>query len=147
MRRTWPRTPAAGSDSFRQYAADRMASLKREQRVPERTEALGRLDLASEQAGPVKPQPTPERARPLHATLDSSRAADASQYHAGLTERELEVLRLLTSGQSSRLIAGELVLSVRTVERHVSNIYTKLGVQTRAQATACALRHGLVPAD
>ena len=64
---------------------------------------------------------------------------------AHLTDRELEVLHLLTLGRSSRQIAQELFLSARTVERHVANIYAKLGVQTRAQATAYALRHDLVP--
>jgi DNA-binding CsgD family transcriptional regulator len=61
-----------------------------------------------------------------------------------LTPRELEVLRLVARGKSNREIAHGLVLSVRTVERHVSNICTKIEVRTRAQATAYALSHGLV---
>jgi ATP/maltotriose-dependent transcriptional regulator MalT len=63
-----------------------------------------------------------------------------------LTARELEILRLVARGLSNQQIAQELVLSVRTVERHVGNIYSKLGVvgaTARAEATAFALTHGL----
>jgi DNA-binding NarL/FixJ family response regulator len=63
---------------------------------------------------------------------------------AGLTARELEVLALVAAGLSNRQIANELVLSERTVARHVSNIFAKLGVSSRAAATAFAFRHGLV---
>jgi DNA-binding NarL/FixJ family response regulator len=61
-----------------------------------------------------------------------------------LSEREVEVLRLLASGGSNRQIAAELVLSVRTVERHVANVYTKIGAHNRADATAYAARRGLL---
>jgi non-specific serine/threonine protein kinase len=61
-----------------------------------------------------------------------------------LTAREVEILRLLAGGKSNAAIADELVLSVYTVERHVANIYTKIGVHTRVEATAYALRHGLL---
>jgi DNA-binding CsgD family transcriptional regulator len=61
-----------------------------------------------------------------------------------LTKRELEVLRLLSAGETNREIAAELVLSVRTVDRHVSNIYAKLGVSSRAAAATYAHQHGLV---
>jgi non-specific serine/threonine protein kinase len=64
---------------------------------------------------------------------------------AGLSERELEVLRLLASGRSNAQIAAELVLSVRTVEKHVANIYAKIGARGRADAATYALRHGLLP--
>jgi DNA-binding NarL/FixJ family response regulator len=62
----------------------------------------------------------------------------------GLTRRELEVLRHLAAGETNKAIAAELVLSVRTVDRHVSNIYAKLGVSSRAAATAYAHKHGLL---
>jgi len=62
----------------------------------------------------------------------------------GLTAREVEVLRLVATGRTNRAIANELVLSERTVERHVSNILTKLGVPSRAAATAWAYEHRLV---
>ena len=65
-------------------------------------------------------------------------------YPAGLSEREVEVLRLLGSGKSNANIAAELVLSVRTVERHISNIYGKTNSHGRAEATAFAFTHGLM---
>jgi ATP/maltotriose-dependent transcriptional regulator MalT len=62
----------------------------------------------------------------------------------GLSAREAEVLRLVASGATNRAIAGELVLSEKTVDRHVSNIFRKIGVTSRAAATAFAFEHGLV---
>jgi len=62
----------------------------------------------------------------------------------GLTPRELEVLSLLVAGQTNQAIATELYLAVKTVDRHVSNILTKLGVGTRTAATAYAFKNGLV---
>jgi DNA-binding CsgD family transcriptional regulator len=62
----------------------------------------------------------------------------------GLTPRELQVLRLVATGETNKAIAAELVLSERTVDRHVSNILTKLGVPSRAGATAYAYEHQLV---
>jgi DNA-binding CsgD family transcriptional regulator len=62
----------------------------------------------------------------------------------GLTPRELQVLRLVAAGATNKAIAAELVLSERTVDRHVSNIFTKLRVSSRAAATAFAYEHKLV---
>jgi DNA-binding CsgD family transcriptional regulator len=62
----------------------------------------------------------------------------------GLTARELEVLRMLAAGRTNKAIATELVLSARTVDRHVSNIFAKLGVSSRAAATTYAHEHELV---
>ena len=79
------------------------------------------------------------------ALQGGSAAADAKLPEPlGVSAREVEVLRLLASGLSNPGIA-RLQLSVHTVERHVVNIYTKLGVHGRAEATAYALRHGLLP--
>jgi len=61
----------------------------------------------------------------------------------GLSPRETQVLRLVASGLTNRDVAGRLVLSERTVDRHVSNILTKLGVSSRTGAAARAHRHGL----
>jgi DNA-binding CsgD family transcriptional regulator/tetratricopeptide (TPR) repeat protein len=66
-------------------------------------------------------------------------------YPDGLSEREIEVLRLVASGASNKRIGEELVLSVRTVERHIANIYLKTNTHGRAQATAYALAHGVGP--
>ena len=61
----------------------------------------------------------------------------------GLTARELQVLRLVAAGLPNRVIAAELFLSGKTVARHISNIFTKLDVRSRAAATAYAYQHGL----
>jgi DNA-binding CsgD family transcriptional regulator len=62
----------------------------------------------------------------------------------GLSPRELQVLRLVALGRTNKAIAAELVLSERTVDRHVSNIYAKLRVSSRAAATAYAYEHELL---
>lgn len=62
----------------------------------------------------------------------------------GLTPREVEVLRLLATGATNREIADALVISDKTVARHVSNMFTKLGLSSRAAATAYAYQHDLV---
>jgi DNA-binding NarL/FixJ family response regulator len=61
-----------------------------------------------------------------------------------LTPRELQVLRLVAAGKPNKAIAAELFLSAKTVERHVSNIFAKLDVASRAAATAFAYRHKLI---
>lgn len=66
-----------------------------------------------------------------------------SEWPAGLTDREVEVLRMLVSGATNRSIAADLVLSERTVDRHVSNIFTKIDVSSRSAATAWAIRRGV----
>jgi len=63
---------------------------------------------------------------------------------AGLTCREMEVLRLLAAGHSTRQIAQALFLSPRTVQRHVANAYLKIGAHNKADATAYATAHGLL---
>jgi ATP/maltotriose-dependent transcriptional regulator MalT len=62
----------------------------------------------------------------------------------GLTERELEVLRLVAAGKSNRGIADQLTLSEHTVRRHLQNAFAKLEVSSRAAATAYAYEHGLI---
>jgi DNA-binding NarL/FixJ family response regulator len=62
----------------------------------------------------------------------------------GLTGRELEVLRLLTAGHSNRELGEMLFISPTTAARHIANIYNKLGVDSRAEATAYAHQHGLI---
>jgi DNA-binding CsgD family transcriptional regulator len=64
-------------------------------------------------------------------------------HHFRVTPREADVLRLIAQGRSNQQIADELVLSVRTVERHITNLYAKIGAHGKAEATAYALRSGL----
>jgi DNA-binding CsgD family transcriptional regulator len=81
-----------------------------------------------------------ERANVL---LGELAAPAAPAWPAGLTGREVEVLRLIAAGRSNREIAQALYISPNTVLRHVSNIFTKTGVANRAQAAAYATRKGL----
>ncbi len=62
----------------------------------------------------------------------------------GLTAREAEVLKLVTAGLSNHDIAVQLVVSDHTVRRHLQNIFAKVGVSSRAAATAYAFEHGLI---
>lgn len=63
---------------------------------------------------------------------------------AGLTAREVEVLRLLARGLKTKQIAQELVITPKTVEHHISHIYTKIGTSNRVGASLFATEHGLV---
>ena len=83
-------------------------------------------------------------AAPALAWVDSfaGRAAPADDY--GLTARELEVLRLVAAGKRNREIASALVISERTVARHLQNIFAKLRVSSRTAASRFAFEHDLV---
>lgn len=83
-----------------------------------------------------------ERARAAASSLPSDHASDSGP----LTERELDVLRLVGTGMTNRQIARDLNVSHHTVGRHLSNIFIKLGVRSRAAATASAIQLGLVDA-
>jgi DNA-binding CsgD family transcriptional regulator len=80
----------------------------------------------------------------VQALTRTPAAGPAGQAAGSLTPRELEVLRLIASGKTNRAIAGRLDISEKTVARHVSNIFAKLDVSTRAAATAYAFTHRLV---
>jgi DNA-binding CsgD family transcriptional regulator/tetratricopeptide (TPR) repeat protein len=82
---------------------------------------------------------------PAAASLTSRRAA--RQEFEGLTPRERDVAALVSQGLSNRDIAGQLVLSERTVEKHVSNILSKLNFTSRAQIAAWAVQKGLIQAS
>jgi NarL family two-component system response regulator LiaR len=90
----------------------------------------------------------PEAARKLMSAVAAKEEPPAGQRPASpeeLTERELEVLRLIASGLNNREIANTLVISEKTVKTHVSNILSKLHLGDRTQAAIYALRHGLAP--
>lgn len=80
----------------------------------------------------------------LAAVAELSGASRAEATPGGLTAREVEVLRLVASGATNRHIADTLVISEKTVARHLTNTYNKLGVSSRAAATAYAYEHHLV---
>jgi DNA-binding NarL/FixJ family response regulator len=97
---------------------------------------------------------TPEQAvaaegKTLLPTAVPARAAAAARLPArtlpfGLTAHELEVLRLLSQGLSDAHIAEQLVISMRTVNRHTTSLYSKLGVSSRAAATRVAIEQRLL---
>ena len=84
----------------------------------------------------------------VRAVLEAAGQAAPSARHtwpAGLSDREVEVLRLLCRGETKRQIATQLTISPSTADHHVRHIYEKLGVSTRAGAALFALQHGLLP--
>jgi DNA-binding NarL/FixJ family response regulator len=83
-------------------------------------------------------------AAPDLARVEALTQKPATRAAGGLTARELQVLRLVAAGQTNRSIAADLFLSERTVERHMSNILTKLDVSSRAAATSYAYQHQLI---
>ena len=83
-------------------------------------------------------------AAPDVARIDSLEGEVSTDGDHGLTERELEVLRLVAAGKSNHAIAVDLHLSDHTVRRHLQNIFRKLNVSSRAAATAFAFRNGLI---
>ena len=82
--------------------------------------------------------------RPIWRGCEALSAPAAAPAAGGLTGREVQVLRLVAAGKTNRAIAADLFLSEKTVARHVSNIFTKLGLSSRSAATAYAYEHGLV---
>jgi DNA-binding CsgD family transcriptional regulator len=83
----------------------------------------------------------------VHLDARDSHTVVATRLPAGLTEREAEVLRLVAAGHTNKEIAAALFLSDKTIARHLSNIFTKAAVSTRAAATAFAFEHGVVQRD
>ncbi len=69
------------------------------------------------------------------------------EWPAGLTRREVEILRLVARGLSNRQIASELTISPKTANAHVEHIYTKLRVNSRALASLFAAKHGLITVE
>ena len=106
--------------------------------------ALGDEDAAKMELAAARTALTGLGAAPALAAIDALAEPAALRDVHGLTARELEVLRLVAAGRTNKAIATELVLSERTVERHVSNIFAKLGVSSRSAATAFAYEHELV---
>ena len=83
-------------------------------------------------------------AEPCLARIAEQSGRATRQSVGSLSEREVQVLRLLAAGKTNRDIAEELFISDKTVARHVSNIFDKLGVSSRTGATAWAYQHNLI---
>ncbi len=115
-----------------------------------RAEALEQLKAAHDVARKLDAAPLAASAAEQVAKLGESvegtlgRRAAAERDHAGLSRRELEVVRLVASGQTNREIAEQLVLSTRTIDMHVRNILTKLGCRSRTEAATRAGELGLL---
>ena len=151
----------AGLDSTAGRHAEAATHLARARALAASCASLDELTLAllplaeprPATGGPAAAHPRPSEGSARSSTLDAEPASDrgescgprgaAPACPAGLTRRELEVLRLIAAGKSNREIAAALYLSPRTAERHVANIYLKLGAHSKAEAAAYALRHGL----
>ena len=106
--------------------------------------ALGDVDAASMELDAARYAFESLSAAPDLVRVASPTGAAPARADCGLTAREVEVLRMVATGRTNRAIAGELFLSEKTVARHVSNIFVKLGVSSRAAATAYAYEHELV---
>jgi ATP/maltotriose-dependent transcriptional regulator MalT len=133
-----------------------LASLRRAQQiwleldapyeVARARELIGRACsvLGDDEAAGLELEAARELYERLGAAPDLGRISAPAGAKHGLSERELEVLRLVAAGKSNREIASTLVISEHTVARHLQNIYAKLRVSSRAAATAFAFEHELV---
>jgi DNA-binding NarL/FixJ family response regulator len=82
--------------------------------------------------------------RPLASEPIAAPIAKSPRYPAGLTAREVEILRLVAHGLTDAQVAEQLVISPRTVNWHLTSIYSKLGVTSRSAATRYVIEHHLV---
>ncbi|HUG16528.1 MAG TPA: response regulator transcription factor, partial [Thermomicrobiales bacterium] len=105
-------------------------------------EAIDLLGVAREICERLEARPALERIAALASRLAAPNVA--SEYPAGLSAREVEVLRLAAQGLTNAQIGEQLFLSPRTVEHHLRSVYQKLDVSSRAAATRFAVEHDLV---
>ena len=117
--------------------------------MAERAAKLGEFDEARqlirrvrEICEPLGARPTLERVAEIEAMLPRTRRT-SSTFPAGLTQREVEVLRLVAQGMTDAEAAEELFLSPRTIGQHLRNVYNKINVSNRAAAASWATEHGL----
>jgi DNA-binding CsgD family transcriptional regulator len=109
--------------------------------------AMGNEDLASQRSAVVRPMLDELEAAPALERLNSlvsPRKSRPTANRFGITQRELEVLRLLVEGRTDREIGEELFISHHTVMNHVSRILAKLDVESRTAAATAAVRNNLV---
>jgi DNA-binding CsgD family transcriptional regulator len=119
------------------------------------TEAAAAVDVARELVDAIASDLRDDRLREAFrcshlvqevggVATELQRPAETLAYPAGLTAREVEVLRLVAQGATNKDIARALHISVKTVNAHLNNIFIKVDCSTRAAAAAFAVRHGLV---
>ena len=109
----------------------------------DRAKAMSLLDQSLSISGELGMQPLMERVVALRDRVQSQ-PVQAAPYPGGLTRREAEVLRLVALGKSNPEIAEELIISLNTVTRHLTNVYSKIGVSNRAEAAVYAAQHNLL---
>jgi ATP/maltotriose-dependent transcriptional regulator MalT len=141
--------PAAALEELRRGLGGwRALALPYEQAKARLLIGVTRRMLGDEESGRIEIDAARAGFERLGAAADARHAAALLQRQRAsprvLTDREVEVLRLVASGNSNRDIAGALQISEHTVARHVQNILAKLGVSTRAAATSHALTKGLL---
>src|SRR5258708_21924018 len=100
------------------------------------------MHAATEQLNLEQGHPTSQSAS--HVVFTQVQGPPSALYPAGLTAREVEVLRLAAQGLSYAQIAERLIISARTVDAHLRSIYGKLGVTSRTEATRVAREHQLL---
>ena len=137
----------------RRLAAEQTARREAEQSLAHQNRVLRSLledvgpalETASRLVGEASREATREAAQPRSAeqTAPTPVRAASAAVSVALTRRELEVLGLLARGLSNKEMAAVMWLSDRTVERHITGLYRKIGVARRSEATAYALRHGI----
>jgi DNA-binding CsgD family transcriptional regulator len=110
---------------------------------PERSAA----DAARELQGEVKAGRLDHDAVGAVLAATGHRVARRREGPAGLTAREIEVVRLLARGMSNKDIAKKLVISPKTARNHIEHIYAKIGASNRVTASLFAVQHGLIPDD
>ncbi len=119
---------------------DYAEALLQRDHLDDRAKAMSLMDQALAISTELGMRPLTEKVTTLKEEAEGKAVQlNAPRYPVGLTAREVEVLRLIAQGKSTREIANELVLSPRTVQRHSSNLYAKINVRNRVEATAFAL--------
>ena len=107
-------------------------------------EARDAADAAAELSADVRAGRLDGAAAEAVLTAAGHRVRRRREGPAGLTVREVEVLRLLAQGLSNKAIAQRLVISPKTAGNHIEHIYTKIGASNRSQASVFAMKHGLM---
>ncbi len=101
-------------------------------------------DAARALEAEAKDKLDPDAVACVLAAAGERTAPSPARWPADLTDREVEVLRLIARGRSNRQVAERLFISPKTVGRHVENLYAKIGVSSRAAAAVFAMEHRLL---